>query len=92
MAQTLPPEDDRLEVLARHDHGAVVGAIEAGDEVEQVSVERRATGLADGLEALHGRAVVAPPILEVRPRRAVAEGVVPLLDPDLGDRVAEELS
>ena len=50
-----------------------------------------ATGVADGLERLQRRAVVAAPVVDVRLRRAVAERVVALLDADLGDRLAEQL-
>ena len=61
----LAPDDDRLEVLAGHDHRAVVGPVETGDELEQVRLEGRSPGIADGVERLHRRAVEAPPVGQV---------------------------
>jgi hypothetical protein len=85
-------DDDRFEVLALDDHRAVVGAVESRDEVEQVSLEPVPAGLADSLERLERRTVIAAPVLDICRRRRIAPDDVALLDADVIDASAEQLA
>jgi hypothetical protein len=54
-------DDDRLEVLARRGHRAVLGPVEAGDEIEDVALQRIVPRLPDGVEGLEGRPIELTP-------------------------------
>ena len=87
-------DDDRLEVLARHDHRAVVGAVEPRDQVEHVGLERVSTGVADGLEGLERRAVEPRASTSTKACRRARRGrrSARFYGAELGDRVAEQLA
>src|SRR5688572_6730842 len=65
--------DDDLEVLARHDHRAVPGAVVPLDERQQVAGERRLGGRLQRAEGFQDRAVPGPEHFQPVRRRAVAE-------------------
>src|SRR5688572_19543058 len=91
-ASLSPLEDDRLEVFAWDDHRAVVGSIEPSVQLKQVGSQGGRAGLADGLERLHSRAVVLPPVAHEVLRRSAAEDVEPPVDVQLGQNVANQLA
>src|SRR3954447_14886933 len=77
LAAKLPRGRHDLQVLARHQECAVVGAVEALYCPDQVAGERLSTGLVQRLESFHRRAVIRAEEVEVllRPSEAPDEGL-----------------
>ena len=65
--------NDNLQILARHDHSAVVGLVHARDEGMQVVLQTILPGFIESREGLEHRAIVGSEHIQKVFRRAIAE-------------------